>query len=127
VQEMSGLQERDTLIDLTLSEPGQTREPSSATLGGAAVAVLVAGGSDRIQHVDQDAIELVRAGRELASHDWWPQHSAQGTLIDFDFEAIGPSRLYRASDMLLKRYEALQDHLFAQAQQIVVTPRGLLR
>jgi len=39
-----------------------------------------------------------------------------GELIGFDFETMDLNRLYRASDALFKHREALQDHLFAQAQ-----------
>ena len=55
---------------------------------------------------------------ELATHAWLQQHSGLGELIDFDFEAMDLNRLYRASDLLYKHRDALQDHLFAQAQSI---------
>jgi transposase len=41
-----------------------------------------------------------------------------GDLIGFDFESMDLNRLYRASDMLYKHRDALQDHLFAQAQSL---------
>jgi transposase len=56
---------------------------------------------------------------ELATHAWLQQRSALGELIDFDFESMDLSRLYRASDALYKHHEALQEHLFAQAQSIL--------
>ena len=61
---------------------------------------------------------MARPGSELATHAWLQQRSALGELIGYDFEAMDLNRLYRASDALYKHREALQDHLFAQAQQI---------
>jgi transposase len=56
---------------------------------------------------------------ELATHAWLQHRSALGELIGFDFESMDLNRLYRASDALYKHREALQDHLFAQAQSIL--------
>jgi transposase len=61
---------------------------------------------------------MAHPGSELATHDWLQQRSALGELIDFDFEAMDLNRLYRASDALHTHRQALQDHLFAQAQSI---------
>ena len=61
---------------------------------------------------------MAHPGSELATHAWLQQRSALGELIDFDFEAMDLNRLYRASDALYKHREALQDHLFSQAQTI---------
>ena len=61
---------------------------------------------------------MASPGSELATHAWLAQRSALGELIGFDFEAMDLNRLYRASDALYKHREALQDHLFAQAQSI---------
>jgi transposase len=62
---------------------------------------------------------MANPGSELATHAWLQQRSALGELIGFDFEAMDLNRLYRASDLLYKHREALQDHLFAQAQSIL--------
>ena len=59
---------------------------------------------------------MTHPGSELASHAWLQQRSGLGELIGFDFEAMDLNRLYRASDDLFKHRDALQDHLFAQAQ-----------
>jgi transposase len=61
---------------------------------------------------------MAHPGSELATHGWLQQHSALGELIGYDFQAMDLNRLYRASDALYKHREALQDHLFAQAQSI---------
>jgi transposase len=59
---------------------------------------------------------MAHPGSELATHAWLQQRSALGELMGFDFEAMDLNRLYRASDALYQHREALQDHLFAQAQ-----------
>lgn len=61
---------------------------------------------------------MAHPGSELATHAWLQQRSALGELIEFNFDAMDLNRLYRASDALYKHREALQDHLFAQAQSI---------
>ena len=61
---------------------------------------------------------MAHPGSELATHAWLAQRSALGELVGFNFEAMDLNRLYRASDALYKHREALQDHLFAQAQSI---------
>ena len=62
---------------------------------------------------------MAHPGSELATHAWLQQRSALGELLGFDFEAMDLNRLYRASDALYKHREALQEHLFAQAQSIL--------
>jgi transposase len=52
------------------------------------------------------------------AHTWLQRRSALGELMGFDFEAMDLNRMYRASDVLYKHREALQDHLFAQARAI---------
>jgi transposase len=62
---------------------------------------------------------MANPGSELATHAWLQQRSALGELLGFDFESMDLNRLYRASDVLYKHREALQDHLFTQAQSIL--------
>jgi transposase len=62
---------------------------------------------------------MAHPGSELATHAWLQQRSALGELLGFDFESMDLNRLYRASDVLYKHREVLQDHLFAQAQSIL--------
>jgi len=62
---------------------------------------------------------MAHPASELATHAWLQRHSALGELIGFDFESMDLNRVYRASDALYKHREALQDHLFAQAQSIL--------
>ena len=64
---------------------------------------------------------------ELATWNWLQKHSALGELIDFDsmkllaghpFEAMPHTRLYQASDVLMKHHTAIEDHLFSSAQTL---------
>ena len=58
---------------------------------------------------------MAQPGSELATHAWLRDTSALGELIDHDFQAMDLNRLYRASDLLYKHRDALQEHLFGQA------------
>ena len=61
---------------------------------------------------------MAQPGSELATHVWLGDTSALGELIDFDFQAMDLNRLYRASDLLYKHRDALQEHLFGQARSM---------
>jgi hypothetical protein len=58
---------------------------------------------------------MAQPGSELATHAWLKDTSGLGELIDFDFQKMDLSRLYRASDALYKHRDALQEHLFGKA------------
>ena len=59
---------------------------------------------------------MAQPGSELATHAWLGETSALGELIDCDFQAMDLNRLYRASDLLYKHRDALQEHLFGKAR-----------
>lgn len=59
---------------------------------------------------------MAHPGSELSTHAWLQRRSALGELIDFDFESMDLNRLYRSSDALYKRRDALQEHLFGAAK-----------
>ena len=61
---------------------------------------------------------MAQPGSELATHAWLRDTSALGELIDFDFQAMDLNRLYRASDVLYKHRQALQEHLFGKARSL---------
>ncbi len=61
---------------------------------------------------------MAQPGSELATHAWLRDTSALGELIDCDFPAMDLNRLYRASDLLYKHRDALQEHLFGQARSM---------
>ena len=62
---------------------------------------------------------MAHPSSELATHAWLRQRSALDELLEFDFEAMDLNRLYRASDLLYKHRDALQDHLFVRAQALL--------
>ena len=61
---------------------------------------------------------MAQPGSELATHTWLGETSALGELIDCDFQAMDLNRLYRASDLLYKHRDALQEHLFGKARSM---------
>ena len=61
---------------------------------------------------------MAQPGSELATHAWLGDTSALGDLIDYDFQAMDLNRLYRASDLLYKHRDALQEHLFGKARSM---------
>jgi len=61
---------------------------------------------------------MAQPGSELATHAWLGDTSALGELIDCDFQAMDLNRLYRASDLLYKHRDALQEHLFGKARSM---------
>lgn len=61
---------------------------------------------------------MAKPGSELAAWKWLQRESALGELIDVDFEAMALTRMYRASDTLLKHRAAIEDHLFASVRSL---------
>lgn len=55
---------------------------------------------------------------EWASGKWLSDSSALGELLDFDFESMSHMQLYRASDLLLKNKEKIEDALFNRVQDL---------
>ena len=49
---------------------------------------------------------------ELATWDWLCTHSALGELLDVDYEGLSHMSLYRASDLLMKHRQAIEDSIF---------------
>ena len=60
---------------------------------------------------------------ELATHYWLQNKSALGELLEFDFQAMPLMQLYRASDLLLKHKQLIEERLFENAQSLfTLTP-----
>jgi hypothetical protein len=57
---------------------------------------------------------MAAPGSELASHRWLTGTSGLGDLLDIDLAALPLSRLYRASDLLMKHREEIETRLFAR-------------
>jgi transposase len=56
---------------------------------------------------------MVEPGSELAAHSWLRDRSGLGELIDYDFAQTSLSRVYRASDLLLKHKEEIETFVYA--------------
>lgn len=61
---------------------------------------------------------MATPGSELASHRWLTTTSGLGDLLEVDLAALPLSRLYRASDLLLKHREVIETRLFAQIETL---------
>lgn len=61
---------------------------------------------------------MARPGSELASHRWLTGTSGLGDLLDVDLAALPLSRLYRASDLLLKHRDEIESQLFARIETV---------
>jgi hypothetical protein len=61
---------------------------------------------------------MAAPGSELASHRWLTATSGLGDLLEVDLAALPLSRLYRASDLLLKHREAIESQLFARIETV---------
>ena len=61
---------------------------------------------------------MAEPASELATWNWLQKHSALGELIDFDFDAMPHTRLYQASDVLMKHHTAIEEHIFCSIQTL---------
>jgi hypothetical protein len=61
---------------------------------------------------------MAAPGSELASHRWLTGTSGLGDLLDVDLAALPLSRLYRASDLLMKHREEIESQLFAKIETV---------
>ncbi len=61
---------------------------------------------------------MARPASELSSWRWLQTHSALGELIDVDFNGMSHMGLYRASDLLMRHQQAIEDHVFKALQTL---------
>lgn len=61
---------------------------------------------------------MAAPGSELASHRWLTATSGLGDLLEVDLAALPLSRLYRASDLLMKHREVIETRLFARIETV---------
>ncbi|MFQ5641801.1 MAG: IS1634 family transposase [bacterium] len=61
---------------------------------------------------------MVQPGSELSTHEWLQTHSALGELVGFDYQSLGLSALYRASDQLWKHHDEIEATLYKRHKQI---------
>ena len=63
-------------------------------------------------------MRMAKPASELSTWNWLKNQSALGELLDVDFEAMPHTRLYQASDVLIKHRAALEDHIFSTVQNL---------
>jgi len=61
-------------------------------------------------------------GSELATWRWLQDKSALGELVDVDFEGVPLMRLYRASDLLVRNREAIEEAVFRRINDLFSLP-----
>jgi len=61
---------------------------------------------------------MISQGSERSTHAWLQQESGLGELIDYDFNKCSLTRLYKASDLLLKYRDELETYLFEQERTL---------
>ena len=61
---------------------------------------------------------MAAPGSELATWRWLQDRSAFGELVDVDFEGVPLMRLYRASDILVRNREAIEEGLFKRISDL---------
>ena len=61
---------------------------------------------------------MAAPGSELASHRWLVGTSGLGDLLEVDLAALPLSRLYRASDLLMKHRDEIETRLFARIETL---------
>ena len=61
---------------------------------------------------------MVQPGSEPSTHEWLQTHSALGELLGIDYQNLGLSALYRASDQLWKHHDEIEDFLYERHRQM---------
>lgn len=88
-------------------------------------ALLEDAGFNRIQRVTAIGSVIARMaqpGSELASWQWLRESSALGELLGVDLEGLSLMRLYRVSDLLIKKREQIEKALFARVKTLFSLP-----
>jgi len=65
---------------------------------------------------------MAAPGSELATWRWLTERSGLGELLEVDFEAMPLMNLYRASDLLVRRREAIEAALFSRINALFSLP-----
>ncbi len=81
----------------------------------ALLAELGVGGALRAAAAGALVGRLAQPASERATHRWLQTRSGLGELLGVDFETVSAMQLYRASDALVSRREAIEAHLFDRA------------
>jgi transposase len=65
---------------------------------------------------------MAAPGSEMATWRWLRERSALGELLDIDFEAMPPIRLYRTSDLLVRHRDKIEAALFTNIKDLFGLP-----
>lgn len=65
---------------------------------------------------------MAAPGSELATWRWLQERSGLGELLDVDFESMPLMSLYRASDLLVKHRQTIEDKLFSRIDDLFSLP-----
>lgn len=65
---------------------------------------------------------MAAPGSELATWRWLKEKSAIGELLETDFEGVPLMRLYRVSDLLIRRRESIEKALFSRIDTLFSLP-----
>jgi transposase len=65
---------------------------------------------------------MAAPGSELATWRWLRERSGLGELLEVDFEAMPLMSLYRASDLLVRRRQLIEDALFPRINDLFSLP-----
>ena len=65
---------------------------------------------------------MAAPGSELATWQWLQERSGLGELMEVDFEAMPLMSLYRASDLLIQRRQAIETKLFSRINELFSLP-----
>ena len=55
---------------------------------------------------------MAAPGSESATHFWLQNHTGLGELLNYDYESMNLTRMYQASDLLIKNKKHLEQHLY---------------
>lgn len=61
---------------------------------------------------------MAEPASERSTWQWLQSRSALGELLEVDFNGLSHMSLYRASDLLMRHRQAIEDHLFSAAQSL---------
>jgi len=61
---------------------------------------------------------MANPASELGTWNWLKDHSATGELLDVDFEGMPLMRLYRVSDLLIRKREDIEKALYARISDL---------
>lgn len=75
-------------------------------------------GRQRAAAIGSIVARIAAPGSERASNSWLAGDSALGELVDVDFEAMESMALYRASDQLMRRRQAIESALFDRVRDL---------